>query len=374
MTVESSPPLLFCVDAPSGTTVRGHNGRVVLFRGWVASTRGRSAFARYRLGRGPWQEIPTRYERADVIENMRADQGVTDARIGFEFYVRLPRRLRRGATIELELSDGEVSSPPTEYRVVAPDGDWLETYDGESPAKRDLATRYLEGNGIEFGALHQPLAVDPARARVRYADRHTREQALEVFPELREHHGARIVNPDFIVDLDLGDLTSLAGADVDFFVANDVIEHLANPVQFLAAVHAVMRPGAVLFLTAPDRDFTWDVARKPTPNRHLWREYEAHVREVDDAHILEFVKTSTDEPVPSDPAARAALIRSHRERSVHVHVWDQPAFDRFLEFACARVPLRFRLVDRARSCDARGGMIYVLERLGDDEPVRPLGL
>ncbi len=373
MTAES-PPLLHCVDTPSELTVRAHNGRVVLFRGWVASTRGRSTSVLYRVGRGPWQEIAAHQEREDVLATLGPEHGVEDARIGFEFYVRLPRRLGRDSAIELQLSDGEITTPPARYEVVAPDSDRLETYDGESPTKRALAARHLRGRGIEFGALHQPLPVDRTRAEVQYADRHTREQALAVFPELLEHHGDRIVTPDFIVDLDTGDLSSLAGAELDFFVANDVIEHLANPVQFLVAVHAVMRPGSLLFLTAPDRDYTWDVGRKPTSNRHLWREYEARVSEVDDAHILEFVRTSTDDVVPPAGPARDALIRSHRERSVHVHIWDQDGFDRFLEFACARVPLHFRLVDRARSCDARGGMVYVLERLGDDAPVRPLGL
>ena len=34
--------------------------------------------------------------------------------------------------------------------------------------RREVSSRYLAGEGIEIGALHYPLWVDPARARVRY--------------------------------------------------------------------------------------------------------------------------------------------------------------------------------------------------------------
>jgi SAM-dependent methyltransferase len=238
----------------------------------------------------------------------------------------------------------------------------LETFEGDSQAKRELAARHLEGNGLEFGALHQPLHVDPSRATVSYADRLTKAEALETFPELCDNFAEAIVEPDYIVDLDAGDLSSLGVEAFDFFVANDVIEHLANPLRFLEAVHDVMRPGALFFLSAPDCDFTFDVDRKRTSNRHLLHEYREGIRVVDDDHVDDFIRHSEHESVPADAAERAELFTWHRDRSIHVHVWDQRSFDKFLEFAIARLGLKFTILDRATSREAAGAMVYVLQK------------
>jgi len=355
------PPLLGGIELPSCSDVVAHNGRVVRFRGWVASTRGHSTGARVRVGSGRPREVAADRPRPDVIDAIGPEHGVTDPRVGFEFYVDLPRRARR-TTIEVELTDGELSTPPQVFRVGDPEPAVLETFEGDSQAKRELATRYLEGHGLEFGALHQPLHVDSARATVSYADRLTELEALDTFPELREHFSDAIVEPDYIVDLDAGDLSSFGAETFDFFIANDVIEHLANPLRFLEAVHDVMRPGALFFLSAPDRDFTFDVDRKRTSNRHLWHEYRDGVKTVDDAHINDFVRHSEHEPVPSDAAQRAELFTWHRDRSIHVHVWDQRSFDKFLEFAIARLGLQFSILDRATSREAAGAMVYVLQK------------
>lgn len=53
-----------------------------------------------------------------------------------------------------------------------PDGDFR-------AARREVASRYLNGSGLEIGALHQPLSV-PSDVTVSYVDRMTVEQ-------LRDH-------------------------------------------------------------------------------------------------------------------------------------------------------------------------------------------
>lgn len=355
------PPLLGGVELPSCADVVTHNGRVVRFRGWVASTRGRSTGARVRLGSGRAREFTANRLRPDVIDAIGPEHGVTDPHVGFEFYVDLPRR-RRPGTITIELTDGELATPPQVFRLLEPRPEVLETFEGNSAAKRELAGEHLEGLGLEFGALHQPLDVDRKKATVRYADRLTRAEALETFPELHEHYAHQLVDPDYIVDLDAGDLTSLHAEQFDFFIANDVIEHLANPLRFLESVHDVMRADSLFFLSAPDCDFTFDVGRKRTSFRHLLREYHDEVKAVDDAHIVDFIVNSEHESIPEVPEARAELITWHRDRSVHVHVWDQQSFDKLLDQAIAKLDLRFEIVDRATSREAAGAMVYILQK------------
>jgi SAM-dependent methyltransferase len=358
MSTASPPLLLGYVELPSSTDVTGHNGRVCRFQGWVASTAGRPTTVRVSRRGVPRRVLHPSADRPDVAAVLASEHPGAEFR-AFEFYVNVPRTPWR-RTVALEFSDGENATPPMVYRLSpTPDG-LLETYVPDNAQKRALAARWLRGRGLEFGALHQPMPVGPDVTSIQYADRLTRDQALEVFPDLGPWSDS-IVEPDFVVDLDHGDLSSIADEAFDFFVANDVIEHLANPARFLESVHGVMKPGARLFLCAPDRRYTQDVNRRRTRARHLWREYQDGVTEVDDAHVEDWLR-SAGIAIPADEPRRQEFLDSHRVRSVHAHVWDNRSFGRFLHLVIRWLSLSLDVVDSVSSREAGGGMIYVLER------------
>ncbi|GIS90909.1 MAG: hypothetical protein CM1200mP20_09500 [Pseudomonadota bacterium] len=105
-------------------------------------------------------------------------------------------------------------------------------YDSDLTLKETLAISCLEGHGVEFGPLNNPLPVNPEKATLVYADRLSKEEALALFPELRDI-AQNIVEPDLIVDFnDLQALTALGNHEFDFIIANHFIEHLVNPIQF----------------------------------------------------------------------------------------------------------------------------------------------
>ena len=85
--------------------------------------------------------------------------------------------------------------------------------------RRPLSDRYLEGEGIEIGALHRPLAVAPG-ARVRYVDREDERELRRHYPELAE---LPLVPVDIVDDGET--LSTLADASVDFVIANHFIEY-----------------------------------------------------------------------------------------------------------------------------------------------------
>jgi len=243
--------------------------------------------------------LPVSVDRPDVLTALSEICELTDARVGFEFYVDLPPRpWRTPPEITIELTDGLVSLPESVYRVVPNADHVLETYDNDSAIKRRLAARWLHGRGLEFGALHQPLRVDPAKATVAYADRITKSEAIKKFPDVAEHYSDAMVEPEFIVDLNTADLSALRAEEFDFFIASDVIEHLANPMRFRKAVHDIMKPGARLLLNVPDRRFTHDVDRPLTSNRHLLREYRRGITRVDNRHLRSYLTRSEGANVP----------------------------------------------------------------------------
>ena len=89
----------------------------------------------------------------------------------------------------------------------------------ENALRRQIAWRYLSGNGIEVGALHSPLEV-PSNATVRYVDRMPVDEVRKQYPELAEYH---LVEVDIIDDGEI--LSSIADSSVDFVIANHMIEH-----------------------------------------------------------------------------------------------------------------------------------------------------
>ncbi|MGH8984971.1 MAG: class I SAM-dependent methyltransferase, partial [Acidimicrobiia bacterium] len=354
------------LDRPAGRTVVGHTGRVCRIEGWVVARTGRPVTVLARLDGAPVVETAADEPRPDVVVALGRRFPVSP-RCGFSFFVDLRGRLGDdGARLTVEFSDGIATTRPVRLRV-APEPALLalETYAGMSPAKLAVAARLLRGRGVELGALHQPLPCDPEECAMQFVDRLSREEALATFPELAEH-AEEIVTPDFVVDLDTEDLSVLRPHGFDFFIANDVIEHVANPLRLLRNMHDAMKPGALFFLSAPDCDYTFDAARPLTTRRHLWREYKRGTTTVDRDHVRDFVRGTRPEVLSTSRAEQDAYFDDQLRRSIHVHVWNQASFDEFLDWAIARLGLRLEVIERVPSRDAFGSMTYVLRKTGSD--------
>lgn len=136
-----------------------------------------------------------------------------------------------------------------------------------------LANDYLVGKGVEFGALHNPLAINTAKAKVFYADKYSKSTLLKNFKELKEVRES-IVETDIFLDLNQDDMQVLIDYNFDFFIANHVIEHLVNPLKFLRNLSNIMGTGSCLYLAVPDKEYTFDRDRQLTTWNHLYSEYQ----------------------------------------------------------------------------------------------------
>src|SRR5438270_4628734 len=102
--------------------------------------------------------------------------------------------------------------------------------------KRRRLSAWLQGDGIEIGALHNPLPL-PSGARVRYVD-HLPEA------ELRRHYPELEGQPFAPVSI-LGsaqDLSMVAFASLDFVIANDLMEHLEATFAGMKEFQRVLGP------------------------------------------------------------------------------------------------------------------------------------
>ena len=185
------------------------------------------------------------------------------------------------------------------------------------PVRRRIAARYLNGQGIEIGALHFPLKV-PAGATVRYVDRMPNEQLRRQYPEFDK---TSLVNIDVVDDGEK--LTQFPDAEVDFVIANHMIEHCQNPIDSIYNWLRVLRPNGVLFMAVPDKRYTFDVERALTPLQHVVRDYYEGPQWSRMAHFTEVVAKAGQ----SDSEIAAAAQRlSDIDYSIHFHVWTQTEF------------------------------------------------
>jgi SAM-dependent methyltransferase len=147
---------------------------------------------------------------------------------------------------------------------------------------------FLQGLGLEVGALHDPFPLYEG-ANVVYVDAMTVERAVEIFPEVDP---SRLVKPDHILDLDVAGFGFAGDGSMDFVIMSHVLEHLANPIKAIQEAFRVLAVGGRLLVIVPDRDFTFDSHRALTPFEHLWDDFRSGVTVNSDEHYIDFLRSA----------------------------------------------------------------------------------
>jgi hypothetical protein len=205
---------------------------------------------------------------------------------------------------------------------------------------RTLLTRHLIGSGIEVGPGHHPFVVHIPGVHITYIDRWTPEEGGELFPQM----GPFATELDLEADFNTDRLSPIPSGSQDFVIASHVLEHLAEPLGFLAEIFRVLRPGGTALLLLPDRHRTRDRHRAPTTVDHLVAEYDAAITRVSDLHLLEFLE-DRGIPLPESEADRQRLLDVHRKRSIHVHCWDDLEFVELLLWGIDHLDTQWEFVD-----------------------------
>lgn len=181
--------------------------------------------------------------------------------------------------------------------------------------RETVARIYLKGSGLEIGALHEPLRVPPS-VNVRYVDRLST-------PDLRRHYPE--LNDLDLVDVHIIDhgerLATVADASQDFVIANQVVEHFENPLLALQNMLRVLKPGGILYLSLPDKRFSFDVDRPVTTVEHVLRDFAEGPAWSRTKHFEEWARYK-EKVAPEGLQARVEeLLRT--DYSIHFHVWTQ---------------------------------------------------
>ena len=178
-----------------------------------------------------------------------------------------------------------------------------------------VAQHYLKGNGIEIGGLHNPLKV-PSAANVKYVDRLPVEELRRQYPELADRS---LVHVDILDDGEK--LATVDAQSQDFVIANHFLEHCENPIDTLANMTRVLKPGGILYMAVPDKRYTFDKERPVTPFEHIARDYSEGPAWSRDTHFDEWVKLV--EHLNGDKALERKKELLAMSYSIHYHVWTQ---------------------------------------------------
>ena len=180
--------------------------------------------------------------------------------------------------------------------------------------RESIAATYLRGDGVEIGALHQPLRV-PKVARVKYVDRMTVSDLRRQYPELA---ASPLVHTDIIDDGER--LATVADGTQDFVIANHFIEHCQNPVLTLQNLFRVLKAGGVVYLAVPDKRFTFDVDRPCTTAEHVMRDYTEGPERSRLEHFEEWSRL-VNKRVGEAEVGEEVRRLIEMDYSIHFHVW-----------------------------------------------------
>lgn len=183
-------------------------------------------------------------------------------------------------------------------------------------ARKRVASRYLRGDGIEVGALHNPLPV-PKTACVKYVDRMSVANLRRQYPNLANEP---LVPVDIVADGET--LTGVPDASQDFVIGNHFLEHCEDPIGTLKQFLRVVRPGGVVYIAVPDKRFTFDRERPLTTLNHLIADHRDGPERSRRGHYEEYAEFIHDRHTEHDIAAMANHL-IEIGYSIHFHVWTQ---------------------------------------------------
>lgn len=225
---------------------------------------------------------------------------------------------------------------------------------GPARLRYRLAKIHLHGEGIEIGALHNPLPVGKG-AKVRYVDRLSASDLRKQYPELATK---ALVVPDIVDDGER--LSRIADDSLDFIIANHFIEHCEDPIGTLITFFSKLKPDGVVYLAVPDKRYSFDSMRGSTDIPHLERDHLEGGAGSRSEHFRDFARHSLLKGTGSDHKVdELAAEMQETGYSIHFHVWAHEEFATFLRWLQSRHLPRLEVLEARMN---RHESIFVLHK------------
>ena len=250
-------------------------------------------------------------DSADQFGDDLLNAGLGDGRHRFAIALGDVAALRSGSMHEVVVREIPTRTVVFRERLTRWRVDELET----TPIVDVFAHRYLCGVGLEIGALNRPQKL-PLGATSRHVDLLSTKDLCERYGEVAP---ADVVNVE-IVD-DGATLHSVADQSADFLIANNVLEHVQDPIRTLGNWHRVVRHDGVLLLVIPNPRNSVDRDRAMTTSAHLIADFVDGPQHSQRDHYRDWVVAV--ERRPADEVEGRTIDLERSTYPIHFHVWDE---------------------------------------------------
>jgi Methyltransferase domain len=212
---------------------------------------------------------------------------------------------------------------------------------------------------LEIGALDMPTYRGDDTSTVDYLDWFTRDESGERIASNANHDPENLVRPTYVVKDKR--FSGQINGRYDLVIANHVIEHVPDPITWLEQLAEI---GDTLFLSVPDRRYTFDYLRPVSTVAELVRAHDSDLERPDFLQVLEAIfyyrplrAADLWEGMPLDKLGQAkfaslgdAIRVARREADkgyadVHCHVFQADTFRSLIDDLAGLIPWGVRAID-----------------------------
>lgn len=172
-------------------------------------------------------------------------------------------------------------------------------------------------SGIEIGGGNNPLKL-PGSINVKYVDKHPVEKLLKLMKDNNYFTRRDLAKVDIVDEAET--LSSIAPGSQDFVIANHVLEHCRDPLLAVANMLRVLRDAGILFISVPDKRYTFDAPRPITTLEHLKADRAGGAGVSSKKHFEEWAELVESVSGKENIEKRATSLID-QDFSIHYHVW-----------------------------------------------------
>lgn len=153
--------------------------------------------------------------------------------------------------------------------------------------RRKIIEKYLDVKSssiLEIGALDYPTYKNN-EIYVKYMDYASSEDIAKKDLKNPRYKLENIVNVDYVCPHQ--DYSKHIDEKFELVIANHVIEHIPNIITWLGEIHKILKTDGLLFLSIPDKRYTFDISRKETIASDVLRNYFEELKKPSFYHIFD---------------------------------------------------------------------------------------
>lgn len=131
------------------------------------------------------------------------------------------------------------------------------------------------------------------------------------------------------------DLSKIPDNKYDFLISSHCLEHCANALKTVQEWVRVVKPGGIVLMILPNKNFTFDHNRNLTTFDHLVSDFNQNIGEDDLTHLEEILALhdlEMDKQAGTKEEFKARSLNNKENRCLHHHVFDLDLLEKSFDF------------------------------------------